>query len=134
MLFSIEISINEDWISPIYDHVHHGRILSLFERAREGLVASIGFPNDQLLRDGKFIVVTNADVAYRREVKLGTVLVTCDTVECQDRVIKIRQRVINQRGKTAVEGVVSLMFMDMQTKRGVSPPAEFIAALTGKLT
>jgi acyl-CoA thioesterase FadM len=133
-MFSLEIEVDDSWLSSVYDHVHHGRMLSMFEQARLGLVEAIGFPNDELLRQGKFIVVTRAEVAYKREVKRGRVSVTCDGVKMDGRTFRIRPRIINHRGKVAVEAEVSLMFMDGATRLGVLPPEDFAAALTAKLT
>jgi acyl-CoA thioesterase FadM len=109
--------------------VHHGTCLSLLEQARAGFVAAIGFPNEELLQQGKVIVVTRVDVSYKREVKRGEVLATCDRVTCEGRTIRIAQRVINERGKAAVEGVVDLMFMDIKTRRGMDIPPDFLQAL-----
>jgi acyl-CoA thioesterase FadM len=130
-MFSITISIDEEWIAPVYDHVHHGRCLSLLEQARAAFIAELGFPNEELLQQGKVIVVTRVDMAYKREVKRGEVQATCDGVEFEDRVLRIRQRIVNNRGKTAVEGIVELMFMDMTTRRGMDIPEEFLQALLG---
>lgn len=132
-MFSIQIEIDDSWLSPVYDHVHHGRMLSMFEQARLGLVEAIGFPNDDLLRQGKFIVVTRADVAYKREVKRGKVVVTCEVVEIDGRTVRMQQKIINERGKVAVEAVISLMFMDGETRLGVLPPEDFATALLARL-
>lgn len=131
-MFSIDFQVDPSWIAAEYDHVHHGRILSLFEQARADFVASIGFPNDELMRAGKVLVIVGVDAVYKREVKLGTVKVTCDSVEVVDRVIKIRQRILNERDKVAVEGTFSLMFMDATTRRGMKLPEDFERALVGK--
>jgi acyl-CoA thioesterase FadM len=130
-MFSITIVIDDEWIAPVYDHVHHGRCLSLLEQSRTAFVAAVGFPNEQLLREGKVIVVTRVDMAYKREVKRGEVQATCDRVECEGRTIRIHQRLVNSRGKTAIEGVVELMFMDIASRRGMDIPADFLAALLG---
>jgi acyl-CoA thioesterase FadM len=124
-MFSITIPIDDEWIAPVYDHVHHGRCLSLLEQARAAFIEKLGFPNEQLLQQGKVIVVTRVDMMYKREVKRGEVQATCDGVEFEDRVLRIRQRLVNNRGKTAVEGVVELMFMDMTTRRGMDVPEDF---------
>ena len=128
-MFSITVEIGDDLVAPIYNHVHHGKCFFLLERARVGLLEAIGFPNEQLLREGKVLVITQVNVAYRREVKAGVVTVTCDSVRYEDRVIRIHQRIINSRGKTAVEGEVSSMFMDMNSRRGMDAPQDFLAAL-----
>ena len=127
--FYIEVELNDEWIAPVYDHVHHGRALSLLEQARGAILDRIGFPNDELMRQGKVIVVTRVDVAYRRELKRGRVQVTCEDAAVEGRTMRMRQRIINERGKSAVEGVVELMFMDHETKRGMNPPEDFLAAL-----
>lgn len=128
-VFSIDIDVDDTWISPVYDHVHHGKLLSMFEQSREALVADIGFPNDAMLRDGKVLVITNVSVAYKREVQRGRFQVTCDSVVVDGRTIVISQRIVNSKGKTAVQGEISLMFMDGAKRRGMLPPTDFIAAI-----
>lgn len=128
-MFSIKITIDDSWIAPVYNHVHHGRALSLLERAREAFVAAAGFPNEQLLAEGKVLVVTRVEVSYKREVKPGEVLVTCDGVVYEGRTLRMAQSIINDRGKTCVEGFVDLMFMDGQTRRGMDAPEDFLKAV-----
>jgi thioesterase-3 len=128
-MFSISVFVNDEWISPVYDHVHHGKMLSLFELARLGFVESIGFPNDQLIAQGKLLVVTGVTVSYKREVKRGSISVTCDRVSVDARTIRIAQRIVNERNKVAVEAQVSLMFMDPVARRGIDVPGDFRDAL-----
>jgi len=132
-MFAIRVEIDDTWVAPVYDHVHHGKMLSLFERSREGLVAEVGFPNEELLAQGKVIVVTHVSAAYKREVRRGMVEVTCDSFEIDGRTFRLGQRIINDRQKVAVEGVVSLMFMDGAARRGVLPPEDFVQALQQRL-
>jgi acyl-CoA thioesterase FadM len=70
-------------------------------------------------------------MSYKREVKSGEVSATCDRVECEGRTIRIHQRVVNSRGKTAIEGAVELMFMDAATRRAMDIPPDFLQALLG---
>lgn len=132
-MFSLSILVDDEWISPVYDHVHHGKMLSMFELARLGLVETIGFPNDELIRQGKLLVVTGVSVSYKREVKRGRVAVSCDSVRIEGRTIRIAQRIINERAKVAVEAQVSLMFMDPVARRGMDIPDEFAKALVQRL-
>ncbi len=132
-MFSTSILVDDEWISPVYDHVHHGRILSLFELARLGWVESIGFPNDELMEQGKLLVVTGVSVSYKREVKRGTISVTCDRVRIDGKTMRIAQRIVNERNKVAVEAEVSLMFMDPDARRGAEIPDDFRRALVRSL-
>lgn len=127
-MFSITVSIDEDWIEPVYNHVHHGRSLSLFEQARCALLAHIGFPNEKLLEEGKALVITKVTATYKREIKRGVATVTCDRGEVRDRTLVIYQTLLNERGKPAVELLIESVFMDVDSRRGIEPPAEFIKA------
>jgi YbgC/YbaW family acyl-CoA thioester hydrolase len=128
MMVSISVEIDDTWITPVYEHVHHGRCFSLFEEARCELLRVIGFPNEQLLAEGKVLVITKVSAEYKREVKRGVVQVTCDRVEVRDRSLVIHQRILNQLGKVAVEAVVESMFMNTATRRGMVPPPDFLEA------
>jgi len=127
-MFSITVDIDDEWVVPVYDHVHHGRSLSLFEQARCALLEHIGFPNDQLLAEGKALVITKVEAVYKREVKRGRVTVTCDRAEVRDRTLVIHQTLLNERGKPAIDLVIESVFMDVKSKRGMEPPPEFLKA------
>jgi YbgC/YbaW family acyl-CoA thioester hydrolase len=127
-MVAISVEIDDNWITPVYEHVHHGRCFSLFEEARLELLRVIGFPNEQLLEEGKVLVITKVSAEYKREVKRGTVQVSCDRVELRDRSLVIHQRILNHLGKVAVEATIESMFMNMTTRRGMYPPEDFLAA------
>ena len=127
-MYSINFDVPDEWIEPIYDHVHHGRYFLALERARLGLLEHIGFPNDALLAQGKALVITRVDVAYKREVKRGAITVTCEEPTIEGRTIVVRQRILNERGKTAAEGMIESVFMDMSSRRGMDIPEDFRAA------
>jgi len=132
-MFSITLDIDDSWVEPVYEHVHHGRCLSLLERARVALLEHIGFPNDTLIAQGKVLVITRVEAEYKREVKRGSVQATCDAVSLQGRTLVIQQRIINERGKVAVEARVESMFMDFTTRRGMNPPEDFLRAFLSAL-
>jgi len=129
-MFSITVELGDGWIEPVYEHVHHGRCFSLLEQARLALLESVGVPNDRLLKEGKVLVIAKVEASYLREVKRGAVTVTCDRIETDERTIRIHQRILNQRGKTAVEGVVHSVCMDILSRRGVALPEELRFALS----
>ena len=66
----------------------------------------IGFPNYQLLQEGKVLVITKVSADYKREVKRGSVQVACDRVELRDRSLVIHQRILNHLGKVSLEATV----------------------------
>ena len=127
-MFSIQIELDDEWVIPVYDHVHHGRCFYLLEQARVAYMERIGFPNDVLLGRGQAAVITAVSAQYKREVKRGVVTVTCEELAVNGKTLIIGQKILNERGKVAVDARIESVFMDMSTRRGVLPPNGFIEA------
>ena len=127
-MFAIEIELDDEWVAPVYDHVHHGRCFYLLEQARVAYMDRIGFPNEILLSRGQAAVITAVAAQYKREVKRGRVSVTCEDLKVEGKTLIIGQKILNERGKVAVEARIESVFMDMNTRRGIMPPDGFIEA------
>jgi YbgC/YbaW family acyl-CoA thioester hydrolase len=127
MSFQIALEVDDTWIEPVYEHVHHGRSLSLLERGRIELLRSIGTPNDELLARGLALVIVRIQVAYKREIVKGPVKVYCTAGALRERSIILTQQVHNSRGKVAIDATVESMFMSSQTRRGLQIPDDFRA-------
>ncbi len=127
-MVSLTIEVSAELIEPVYEHVHHGRAFFLLEQARLALLESIGMPNQALIRRGQMLVITKVEAAYKREVKGESVTVTCDKAQLKGRGLVIHQRILNHKGKLAVEAVIESVFMDTNTKRGILPPDDFLKA------
>jgi YbgC/YbaW family acyl-CoA thioester hydrolase len=127
-LFSLDLTLDPDWIVPAYHHVHHGRALFLLELGRLALLESIGMPNEALMQRGQALVITKVAASYKREVKGESVTVTCDRAGLDGRALVVHQRILNEKGKEAVEAVIESVFMDTDTRRGIAPPDDFLRA------
>lgn len=127
-MFSITIELDDEWVTAVYEHVHHGRCFYLLEQARVAYMERIGFPNDMLLARGQAAVITVVSAQYKREVKKGRVTVTCEDLSVNGKTLIIGQKILNERGKVAVEARIESVFMDMNTRRGMAPPEGFIEA------
>lgn len=127
-MFSITVDLDDSWVFPVYEHVHHGRCFDLLEQARVELLRSMGFPNDELLAAGKALVIAQVEATYLREVKRGTVTVTCEDMAIEGRALIVRQKILNARGKVAVDARIQSVFMDISTRRGMEVPEDFHAA------
>jgi acyl-CoA thioesterase FadM len=128
-MFSLQIEIPPELIAPVYDHVHHGNAFFFLEQGRVALMDQLGVPCQGYLDRGLGLVIGSVQAHYKRELKGGRITVTCDRLEVQGRSIIIYQRILNSKGKTAVEAVIESVFMDIQARRGISPPEEFLEAV-----
>lgn len=123
--FQIPFNITDEWIESRYNHVHHGRVLSILEHARIELLKSIGMPNEMLLDRGDALVITRIEVQYKREVRVGAVTVTCEEPAIENREIVLKQRLLNDKGKELLVAKVHSMFLSTTLKKGIQVPDDF---------
>lgn len=129
-IFEIELDVAEDDIEPIYNHVHHAQSLCYLEMGRLRLLLQLGIPNETLIAQGLYLVITSLAVRYKREVQKGAIRVTCEDPRVEGRVIVIDQKLYNHRGKLAVEARIEIMCLLRETSRAVDPPAFLCDALS----
>lgn len=127
-MFQIEYEVGQSDIVERYEHVHHAHCLRLLELARLRYLEAIGFPNEALMDRGLFLVIASISIQYKREILRGSVTLTCEEPRLDGKLIVLKQRVINAKGKDAVLAEVASVFMSSETKRGIHPPADFAAA------
>lgn len=129
MLFELNLEIKEVDLQAPYMHIHHADSLKLLEKARLDYIASIGFSSKSFFEKNLFLVISDIEITYKREIKAGKIRVTCDDVVIDEKKITILQSIYNERGKHAISAKVTTKIMDGKTKRAVFPKEDFIKAI-----
>ena len=110
IVFFIEKEISEDLFELPYRHIHHAESLRFMEQARCEYMKKIGWPLENFLNQSLFLVVTNVTVQYKREVIEGSYQVTVEEPKMLDaKRLRIKQRILNAKGKDAVVTEVEIM-------------------------
>ncbi len=129
-LFSLPHVIDASLIESRYRHVHHADALKLLEMARLKLLEHVGYPNDWFMERQLFLVISKISVVYKRELFAGPVTITCDSARLEGKALIIPQRILNDKGKVAVEAMAESMAMNGETKRAVPYPEEFLLRIS----
>ena len=132
-MFEIQYEVTSEQIIPPYNHVHHAEALRFLESARLAFLEQIGFPNDDFLGQGLFLVITSIAVKYKRELVAGPIRVTCESPRIEGKLVIMEQRIFNAKGKAAIEAALEFQFLDGALKRAVTPPLDFQRAFTAGL-
>ena len=127
-MFQIDLTINNSDLEPGYNHVNHALSLTFMEKGRLKFLESIGFPNEGFYSNGIFLVVTNIQVRYLREVFAETVNVTVDSAEIDGKDLILTQRILNKKNKECVTAVITFRFVDGARKRSIPVPNDFFNA------
>ena len=103
------------------------------ERAREEFLHSIGTSLNEIIASGLFLVLTEINIRYRRELVPGPIVITFEERSSDRRLLSSRQRILVDGDLTAVEAEINMVFMSGTTKRAVLPPPAFARGyLTGR--
>lgn len=91
---------------------------------------AIGAPSESLIKEGIFPVISRIDVAYKRELRSEPVTITCEDVKIEGKALVMKQRIVNEKGKTCVEAIVESMFLSSESKRAVEIPASVFKGMS----
>jgi YbgC/YbaW family acyl-CoA thioester hydrolase len=114
-------------IEPVYNHVHHARSLCLMEMARLKFLESIGFANEELMKQNIFLVITSIKVEYMRELLGGTITLTCQDQMIKYKTMRMTQEILNPAGKQAVVAEMDFCCLSRELGRSIVPPPDFAA-------
>lgn len=125
-MYRLEFEVPAADVIPPYNHVHHAQVLRYLEMVRLRFMQELGFPIENYLKKGLFLVIAGINVRYLREILGGTITITLEEPRVEDKACLVLQRVYNHRGKLALEATVDSRFMSSETKRAILPPPDFI--------
>lgn len=113
-------------------HVNNAKYLEYLEWGRFEWVKQAGVPIDSFGRGPLSTVIVNVNINYRREATMGERLVVRTWLAAIGRSsFRIAQQVVNERGETVCDAVVTSAMFDMQTRRSVPVPDELRVKFEG---
>ncbi len=114
-----------------YGHVNHAVYLNYMEQARWEIIREAGLL-DQLVREGKKLVVIKADVRYISEIKFFDKVIIHTKVKKEAPYLVFYQKLFNQNGNTRVaRAVIKAILLDEQ-KKPLDIPDEMVNLIAHK--
>jgi YbgC/YbaW family acyl-CoA thioester hydrolase len=114
-----------------YGHVNHAVYLNYMEQARWEIIREAGLL-DQLIREGKKLVVIKVDVRYISEIKLFDKIVIHTKVKKEAPYLVFYQKLFNQNGNTRVaRAVIKAILLDEQ-KKPLDIPDDMVNLIANK--
>jgi acyl-CoA thioester hydrolase len=114
-----------------YGHVNHAVYLNYMEQARWEIIREAGLL-DQLIREGKKLVVIKADVRYISEIKLFDNVIIQTKVKKEAPYLVFYQKIFNQNGNIRVaRAVIKAILLDKQ-KKPLDIPDEMVTLIAHK--
>ncbi len=110
--------------------VYYGKYAEYFEVSRAELIRQFGYSYSEMEADGVMMPVTEMRVRYVRPSRYDDLLTLRATIyKRPEKRVMIETKVLNEAGKLAVLGEVTLAFLDSNTGKAVQAPDRFLELL-----
>lgn len=126
--FEYELLIKEQNLDS-YGHVNNAVYLELYEEARWDFITKEGYGYDVIHSSQKGPVVLEANVKFKREMKLrDKIVIKTFNQWIKGKVMGFSQHMINEQGKVCSEAEFTVGFMDMKLRKLIEPTDEWLSA------
>ncbi len=128
-VFSYEVLINESHLDS-FGHVNNAVYLELYEEARWDFITANGFGLDHIQKTKKGPVVLDLQVKFKREIKnREKIIIESQTKNLlNSKIMVLEQRMINKEGKVCSEAVFTVGFFDLNERKLIEAPPEWLHA------
>ncbi len=110
--------------------VYYGKYAEYFEVSRAELIRKFGYSYAEMEADGVMMPVTEMRVRYLRPTRYDDLLTLRATIyKRPEKRVMIETKVLNEAGKLAVLGEVTLAFVNSETGQSVNAPERFLELL-----
>jgi acyl-CoA thioester hydrolase len=129
-IFEYDVQIKEIHLDS-FGHVNNAVYVQLYEEARWDFITKNGFGLEVIQRDQVGPVLLDLQVRFKREIKNREFIkIQSQTREIiSSKIILLEQKMINSDGKIASEALFTVGFFDMQERKLITPPLEWLAAV-----
>jgi thioesterase-3 len=111
-------------------HVNHAKYLEYMEWARFEWLCKAGYTWEELARRQILPVVVNANINYRRELRLMENITIVSTAgKIGNKSFVIRHELYKQNGVLACDADFTMVMMDAKARLAVELPAEWVEEL-----
>ena len=127
--FSYELMVKEGHLDT-FGHMNNATYLQILEEARWEIINARGYGVEDIQAKGIGPVILEIHIHFHRELKLRekiTIETQCMTLE--RKVTRLKQDIKNSQGKLACTAEVVVGVFDLNTRRMVDMPQEWLIAL-----
>ncbi len=132
--FYYEVTIKEQHLDT-FGHVNNAVYLQLLEEARWEFITENGYGLKEIQSLKKGPVILDTNIKFIREIKLREkIIIETFCTELKPKIIKIKHFIRNIENQTCTEAEFIMAFMDLETRKIINQPLEWIKALGIELT
>ena len=113
-----------------FQHMNHATYLIIYEQARWELITKGGYSLERIHRDQMGPTVLEAKISYKRELKLhANIRIETKLEKWKGKTGMLHQKMLNEEGKICSELELLVGFFDMQKRKLIEAPQDWIDAI-----
>lgn len=113
--------------------VFYVNYLKFFERARTELFRSLGYNKPAFIEKGKLLVVSSANISYKKPAYLDDELTVSAQVIKRKNTYLVFQQEINKESELLCESEIKIACVDAQTMRPAVIPKDILSAIDSSM-
>lgn len=128
-VFFYEMMIREHHLDS-YGHVNNATYVQILEEARWESITRSGYGYEVVQKRRQGPVILEIDVKFRSELKLREkIRISVQTDPMRGKIGVINQQILKEDGTLAAEARVVYGMFDLNARKLISPPSEWLAAI-----
>ena len=127
--FQYEMLIKENHLDS-FGHVNNAVYMQIFEEARWEFITNNGFGLTEIHSQKKGPIVLEANLKFLKELKLREkIIIETICVEAKSKILKLTQKILNSKNEICTVAEFVIAFFDLQTRKIINPPSEWLEAV-----
>lgn len=128
-IFRYETQVSETELD-VFGHVNNANYLRFFEKARWSFINKNGYGLKKIQEEKKGPVLLEVNLKFRRELKAGEdILILSQCQKVETKFMTIKQLIIRQDLKLSSEADFFVGFFDLDSRKLIQPPIEWLDAV-----
>lgn len=128
-IFDYRFQVKEQYLDS-FGHVNNAAYLTLYEEARWQLITENGYGLAVVQEKKKGPVVLDVSIRFKRELlNREFVTIRSQTESVSGKIMRMKQTMVKDNGEIASEAIFTFGVIDMEKRRLIEPPVEWLRAI-----
>jgi acyl-CoA thioester hydrolase len=116
-----------------FGHVNNAKYLELYEQARWDFISKNGYGLKEIVQNKKGPIVLDVSCRFKRELtNREKITIRSESLDVKGKISHMKQEIFKEDGTLASDATFTFGFMDLEARRLMNPPEEWLKAIGTK--
>ncbi|MFT6633415.1 MAG: acyl-CoA thioester hydrolase [Bacteriovoracaceae bacterium] len=116
-----------------FGHVNNAKYFELYEQARWDFISKNGYGLKEIVQNKKGPIVLDVSCRFKRELtNREKITIRSESLDVKGKISHMKQEIFKENGTLASDATFTFGFMDLEARRLMNPPEEWLKAIGTK--